>query len=224
MNISADKIAKGINDFIFELNKAGLILDSRFHQQFTKSQNSIDVTWGNDGYVLKDNNFASIDEYLNLLEARQYSILLPEGDFFQISFSVQRNKIVKHRLCWYPCPIKVTSEEVGSLGVLDAVLDKIENADFIDFLSKSPVRFDFDPNSKSIDHPEVHMHLSMEDCRIPVKTPLCLRKFLHFIFKNFYADVKEITPLIEEAITWPGKDLLDNQHKELMHINIFQGI
>lgn len=221
MKISPGKLVSGINDFIFEWKKLGIVSDSRLHSSFKKSGSLIEVSWANDGYVLKDEQFASLSEYINLVENRQYSLLMDRGDMFQISFTLNRDQLVKHRLCWYPCPIRLSRDEIENSNVVDAIVERMNNAEVKDFYSKSPIRFDFDPKGATEKHPVSHLHLISEDCRIPVKTPLCLRKFMDFVTSNFYTDLEEICKLNNSTITWNRIDSLTAGQKKKLHLNIF---
>ena len=223
MKITPINLAKGVNDLIFRWQSIGLVSDSRQHKVYQRSAGLNEVTWGNDGYVLKGNSFASLQEYIDLVDSRQYSALMTNGDLFQISFSLKRNEIVKHRLCWYPCPIKLDQED-SDCGVIEAILDRMSSARFDDFLSRSPIRFDYDDNSFSEFHPKSHMHMISENCRIPVKTPLCLRMFSDFIFSNFYSDAADLENLNKDATTWTAIDCLTEGQKYRMHLNIFHPI
>lgn len=224
MKIAVGKLVKGVNDLIFEWQKAGLVSDSRIHSAFRRAGGLCEVTWGDDGYVLKDDKFASLNEYINLVDNRQYSMLLSEGDMLQFSFTLNRDEVVKHRLCWYPCPLSLSREEVENSGLTDAIIERMSSGCFEDFYSKSPLRFDFDPVNSSEDHPEVHLHMVSEDCRIPVKTPLCLKKFLDFIVENFYSNSKELLKLNESATSWGEVDKLTAIQKSKFHINRFSSI
>jgi hypothetical protein len=224
VKISVGNLVKGLNTFIFEWQKAGLVADSRQHNAYTRARGIVEVTWGDDGYVLKDDQFASLNEYINLVESRQYSMLLSEGDMLQFSFSLDRSTVVRHRLCWYPCPIKLTRDEIENSSLIDAMLERMANGDLEDFYSKSPIRFDFDPADGSEDHPVVHLHMISEECRIPVKSPLCLRRFVDFIAENFYSDIEEIRRLNQNAVTWIGTDTLTDHQKSKLHVNSFPAI
>ena len=224
LRITPDKLIQNINDLVFEWQKCGLVYDSRNHKGYSKSENVTEITWGNDGFILKDQEFSTISEYCALIENKQYSMLLTDGSFFQISYSLKRNKIVKHRLCWYPSPIKISTEDLQDSDISDLVLDKMGSLDLNEFKNRSPIRFDYAPAQKSEEHAEVHLHINEESCRIPVKSPLCLRKFIYFIINNFYEDIKEFESLYKKANTWDVKDTLTNGQKSGLHLNIFSAI
>ncbi|MGR5309560.1 DUF2290 domain-containing protein [Photobacterium damselae] len=181
-----------------------------------------EVSWGNDGYILKDEEFSSISEYCSLVENRQYSMLLNDGSLFQISYSLDRSKIVKHRLCWYPCPIQVDAADLDGSDITDIILEKMSKGDIESFRSRSPLRFDYAPKQSKENHPTVHMHMSEESCRIPVKSPLCLKEFVTFIVTNFYDCLVQDTSLYQELRTWDGIDTLTQGQKERLHINTFR--
>jgi hypothetical protein len=222
--IAPDKLIQNINDLIFEWQKCGLVYDSRNHKGYVKSKGVTEVTWGNDGFILKDQEFSTISEYCALIENKQYSILLNDGSFFQISYSLKRNKIIKHRLCWYPSPIRISTEDLQNSNISDLILDKMDSLDLNEFKNRSPIRFDYAPDQKSEEHAEVHLHINEESCRIPVKSPLCLRKFICFIINNFYEDIKKLESLYKTANTWSGIDTLTAGQKAELHINIFTAI
>lgn len=222
MHIQGTKLISDINDLIFEWQKKGLVASSNEHQSFRKSKNRTEITWKNDGYVLKDETFASVSEYCALIEKKQYSMLLSDGAFFQISYTLERDRIVKHRLCWYPAPIELTTEIIDNESIIDFILQKMNEGALETLRLRSPIRFDYAPDDTKDRHPTVHMHISHEDCRIPVRSPLCLRDFMIFIVDNFYPDLIEITSLYERAGNWNGQDTLTNNEKSKLHMNIFK--
>ncbi|HCI2900986.1 TPA: DUF2290 domain-containing protein, partial [Pseudomonas aeruginosa] len=122
--MTADQIIAAINQLIFEWQKCGLVLDSRNHQAYQRANGVVEVTWGNDGYILKDNEFASLDEYCSLLESRQYSMLLTDGAMLQFSYKITRRDITGHRLCWYPSPFDL-DESIDIYNIVDYVLERM---------------------------------------------------------------------------------------------------
>lgn len=224
MQATPQNLVSWINDLTYLWQQAGLVLDSRAHGVFRKADDTLEVTWGNDGYVLHKEKFCSLSEYASLLENRQYSVLLSDGAILQFSFSVKRNKIIKHRLCWYPAPIDLESTDLELESITDKILEHMSNGDLEKFMPKSPIRFDYCEADATDKHPEVHMHMSVESCRIPVRTPLCLQKFLRFIVENFYPELPSDSPLITKIKSFPGKDTLTEYQKRKMHINIISDL
>lgn len=224
MNISSVQLRKNIHDVIFEWQKLGLVFDSRNHEIYQKANQLVEVSWGNDGFVLKNEAFSTISEYCSLVDNKQYSIMLSDGSLIQISYNLKRNKVVKHRLCWYPAPVSLDVSILEESSASDYILDKMSDASIDEFIIRSPIRFDYDPKEASETHPESHMHISNENCRIPVRTPLCLRKFIKFIVSNFYPDIEGIDRLVNTGIHWPSEDRLTENQKKNFHINIFEAL
>ncbi|AZL84316.1 DUF2290 domain-containing protein [Aliivibrio salmonicida] len=219
MEIRDVHLVESINKFIFQWQIKGLVHDSRNHSVFRKAGGLKEITWGNDGYILKDEEFSSISEYCSLVENRQYSMLLCDGSLFQISYTLDRSTIVKHRLCWYPCPIHVDSSDLDGNDITDIILEKMSTGDIESFRARSPLRFDYAPSQATEDHPTVHMHLSEETCRIPVKSPLCLKEFVTFIVRNFYDVLTQDPSLYQNLKTWGRIDTLTQEQKNRLHIN-----
>lgn len=217
--MTSEQLIAYINQLIFEWQQCGLVLDSRNHHAFQRANGIVEVTWGNDGYVLKDNDFASLSEYCSLIESRQYSMLLSDGAMIQISYKLDRREIVGHRLCWYPSPIEV-DENIDGYSLVDYVLERMASGDTQFFRSRSPLRFDFAPGQAKEEHPETHLHLGHEDCRIPVKSSLSIRTFMTFIVENFYPDIKRNPALHATAGHWFCADALTVGQRLRHHLAI----
>jgi hypothetical protein len=221
--MTSDQLIASIHQLIFEWQKCGLILDSRNHQGYQRANGIIEVTWGNDGYVLKDNSFASLDEYCSLIESRQYSMLLSDGSMLQISYKLDRQDIVGHRLCWYPSPIDL-DEEAYSYRIIDNILDRMASGDTSSFRARGPLRFDFAPEQAHEEHPETHLHLGHEECRIPVKSSLSIKSFMTFIVENFYPDVLANNSLHSNCADWFTGDSLTEKQRFKHHLNILHRV
>lgn len=217
--MTSEQLIASINQLIFDWQKYGLVLDSRNHQAYQRANGVIEVTWGNDGYILKDNTFASLEEYCSLIESRQYSMLLTDGSMLQLSYKLDRREITGHRLCWYPSPVEL-DEKIDIYSIVDYVLERMATGDTRFFRARSPLRFDFAPEQAKEDHPVTHLHLGHEDCRIPVKSSLSLKAFMSFIVENFYPEVKENKSLHSASAHWFSGDLLTDGQRLRHHINI----
>ncbi len=217
--MTADQIIAAINNLIFEWQKCGLVLDSRNHQAYQRANGVVEVTWGNDGYILKDNEFASLDEYCSLLESRQYSMLLTDGSMLPISYKLTRREIIGHRLCWYPSPL-AWAETIAIENIVAFVLERMSTGDTGFFRGRGPIRFDFAPEQAKEDHPVTHLHLGHEECRIPVKSSLSLRSFMGFVVENFYPGVRDNASLHSKCAHWFSGDFLTDSQRTRHHLNI----
>ena len=217
--MTSEQLIASINQLVFDWQKCGLVLDSRNHHAYQRANGVVEVTWGNDGFVLKDNVFASLEEYCSLIESKQYSILLTDGSMLQLSYKFNRRVIIGHRLCWYPAPIEL-NEDIDIYSIIDYVLERMATGDTQFFRARSPIRFDYAPEQAKEEHPVTHLHIGHEDCRIPVKSSLSIKSFMTFIVENFYPEIKENQALYGSTAHWfSGDDLTDGQRFR-HHLNI----
>lgn len=237
MAIRPETMMQHLNKLCFEWDKAGLSLDSNSSCIRQAGEGKLLVSWNSDNIVLKENEFSSLSEYLTLLLGSHYTLVLFDGSIIQISYTIHRNEIVGHRLCWYPSPI-----ELADINEIDDIVYKIqlilkEGSDALeDFITapnkspsvnikgiygKSPIRFDYCivPDYQKDAHPDVHLHISSEECRIPVKTPLCIRMFMKFLVENFYSHIPLEGVLVNGLPSWENNDMLTQHHKNKMHFN-----
>ena len=147
--------------------------------------------------------FASFAEYRRLVCDREYTCLLSDGALLQMSYLFERDRLLKHRLLYFPCPILLDDsagwDEPGfDLSALldDRLVDTVAQPDDHDhdtdtrhtdgLLLRSPLRFDFDLEAQTPDHPGSHLHLLNEDVRWAVFGPLSIGHFVRFVFRHFY--------------------------------------
>lgn len=133
--------------------------------------------------ALKDIPYPDI--YNDLEKGNQYHIKLPDGGLLLFQYEFNGNKITKHRLCYFPCPLLPSVEEAPELYDKDELYADILSKRIVRF----PIRFDFDPkNYRPTHHPHSHMTLGQfENCRIPVSHAVSPDDFLKFILRNFYS-------------------------------------
>jgi hypothetical protein len=220
--MTSDSIRHEIENLTSSLIRQGITIDTT-PAIVQKSKNLSEVTWA--GYKLPEVYipFATIAEYRWLIQERQYNHLLFDGSLLQIAYTFRRNSLVKHRLCFYPCPLYFKPEELNlyqeeGYGLLDIV----DDFDFETFQSRlrlqSPLRFDFDPSSISPEHPASHLHLSRDDCRIPVFAPLSVGHFIQFVLRHFYLEQWQSNELLHN---WPREKLkatLTECEKKQLHL------
>jgi hypothetical protein len=150
--------------------------------------------------------FASLSEYQSFLRGNHYTALLTDGALIQLSFDFKNDEMVRHRFCYYPCPLILPDPSYASdidawFDLLDQELyaeieaheDMDETADEPIQVSanarlrlRSPIRFDFDPAGAVRGEPACHLHVNNGDVRIPIHSALSLKAFLGFVFDHFY--------------------------------------
>ncbi len=102
--IRPEAMVSNLNKLCFEWDRAGLSLDSNMSCIRQVKGGKVLVSWDSEHMVFKDNEFSSLSEYISLLLRSQYTLVLFDGSLIQISYTIERNEIVGHRLCWYPSP------------------------------------------------------------------------------------------------------------------------
>ena len=149
--------------------------------------------------------FGTVADYRRLLEHQQYNAVLFDGALIQAIFDFRNGRLVKHNLTYYPCPVRVPSQE--DLSALAALVDDVLHGSLetLEWLAplgddasatpreyflwmRSPLRFDFDEDAAGDLHPASHLHLGEPDCRIPVHAPIDFASFMRFVFRSYYVD------------------------------------
>src|SRR5207249_9820874 len=93
-------------------------------------------------------DLGTIGEYRSLSARRQLTCVLGDGALLQMSYDFDRDVILTHRLCFYPCPIRLADDETelgdGLLDVIDSILEG-EVTGLVEprLRTRSPIRFDF---------------------------------------------------------------------------------
>jgi len=147
----------------------------------------IRITWKSpipEGLVLSNVEFATLSEYRLFLQMQQYTAVLYDGSILQISFDFNGTKLSGHRMCYYPCPLKIDQEIIKYEPILDIIDFYIESNAQIRL--RTPLRFDYHSLNITDRHSKTHVHLNKHDCRCSIVAPLSLGHFVHFIFYHFY--------------------------------------
>ena len=185
------KVTNQLNTLVTFLNSRDLLLDSN-HVTKIINQNFSEVTYGNPSGVIREDfselPFGSLSDYTNVIRSRNYLVLLKDGAALQISFTFKRTTVIKHRLCFYPCPIQLQSDEYEGITLIDFIelLNETELRERL--VMNPPLRFDYDVEKSDEFHPNSHLHITKTHCRIPLFAPLNVGHFIRFIFKNFYLE------------------------------------
>jgi hypothetical protein len=185
--MTPNQLRSEIQNLIVKLWSANLIRDSNLPVIENLGNGKALVTWkSGDRTLFADGYDSSWQQYLSWLTARQYTVLLADYAFLQITYTIKRGEIIKHRLVYYPCPIEIDRAIAAELGIIE-YFDLLNELEILNRLRlETPIRFEFDPEAAKIGHPASHLHLSKDSCRIPVYAPLSLGRFVRFVFGHFY--------------------------------------
>jgi hypothetical protein len=218
--INHQDILNDIKNMTTQLIKVGLSVKQNFPicQSFAGKVHKLTYGKMQDlSIVLKNIKYEEI--YNELDHNNNFNIKMIDGALLQLLYTYQGNKLISHRLAFFPSPYLESFQNEPDLYEEDEI--------YADILEKNimavPIRFDYDPNSfKEIDHPKSHLTLGQfKNCRIPVTSPITPSLFICFILRNFYNtafhkfsnELKFQDVLFDETIT--------NLEKKLLHIAIF---
>src|SRR4029077_12763965 len=139
-------------------------------------------------------DLGTIAEYRSLLTRRQFTCVLSDGALLQMSYDFERDVILTHRLCFYPCPIRLADDDSelgdGLLDVIDSVLEEeVTSLAEPRLRTRSPIRFDFYAETTDAEHSPCHAHWESAECRWPVYGALSVGHFVRFVFRRFYPEV-----------------------------------
>lgn len=175
MNVGA------LNTYLASLQKAGLLLffnpikRKKIRSGFTVLCGEFEIS--NDLDI--DN---SVENFLRDIIHGNYSIILLNGSLIQISYTVESERITGHRYCYIPSPFKfVKPPQVNNFATV--VRNKIDDNETINLSSR--IRFDFNHGDKIKSHAESHLTFNSQNCRIPVRGGIGIRRFMRFVFLNF---------------------------------------
>ena len=126
------------------------------------------------------------DIYLELSDNRSYNVKFIDGALLQFMYRFEGNRLVQHRLAFYPSPSLRPFQEDPEAYMKDELFLEIVQRRIIPF----PLRCDFDDRPGvhiDIVHPKSHLTLGdVKGCRIPITSPITPRWFVEFILRNFY--------------------------------------
>lgn len=183
-------------------------------------EGSTRVTWANTKSLpgsLFRGDFATVDDYRGWLAAGAYSAILFDGAVLQFSYDFTGDHLIGHRLGYYPCPFDVDQDLLRTEPMLD-VIELYESHSPSSIRLRSPLRFDYDLQSGSDEHPTAHLTLLSSHCRWPVVAPLSPGHFVRFLFKHFYPSLWKALRFLRD---WPqqlGERTITAEQEQILHI------
>ena len=217
--ISSNNIYQEIQNITSKLIQCSLCNEQNFPSQQNSSGNKVIISYSNmQDFSIALRNIPYKDIYQELDKNKNYNFKMLDGALIQLLYSYQKNKLISHRLAFFPSPDLESFHNEPEIYEEDEIYADIIAKDIL----PTPIRFDYDPKSfKEIDHPKSHLTLGQfKNCRIPVSSPITPNVFMKFILQNFYHTAFKRH---ESELSFP-KTLFDNtitaQEKEILHIAI----
>lgn len=186
MALTPKSLKEDIDGLISELIGCGLCDDSNF-SAIRSFVGGASVTFSGAEHVniaLGDIEYTDI--YHELADKRSYNMKLVDGALVQMMYRVEDDRLLQHRLAFYPSPTLLPFRDDPESYIGDELFMEIVQRRIVPF----PLRFDFDARDGvhvDVVHPQSHLTLGdVKGCRIPVSAPLTPRWFIEFVLRNFY--------------------------------------
>lgn len=209
MKASLSDVMSSISLAKNKLQTAGLLYDWNESTAERISNRQSRITWASSSVRPDVSSFAisSIKEYLAYLDGRHFQFQLNDGSLIQLSYDVDTRKgeVKQSRLVWYPCPIEFSLEELE----YDSIRDLVLTAPTESIICRAPIRLDFSPHQIAQNHSSTHIHLGMENFRLPVHRAMEPSRFLRFIIRTIYPQTWEEFPEFKKVENWDAEDKLD---------------
>jgi hypothetical protein len=206
-----------VAQFGFAMLENGFALDAQQHVVRSLSATRKSLMWArNVDVALITDSPAHLEDYISILDNREYSYLMNDGGVIQISYIFDDDQIERHRLVYFPCPFLISRQDLspyGDVGILDLINDQFITELEETLLLKSPIRFDYAPGAAADYHPASHITLNDPSCRIPARAPLNFDTFMKFILENFYFDVWRSQAVIRQLAFSHEEDCMSNHDK-----------
>jgi hypothetical protein len=78
---------------------------------------------------------------------------------------------------------------------------------------RAPLRIDFSPDQISDNHSCTHLHLGMEEFRLPVHRAIEPTRFVRLIIRTIYPNIWDLFPIFREVENWAAQDFLNKDDK-----------
>jgi hypothetical protein len=173
-------IYKQIEEITSKLIKINLSVE----QNFPSNQKGQITYSGIQDISIAMKNIAYEEIYKKLEETKNYNIKMIDGALIQMLYSYQSEKLISHRLAFFPAPNLESFQNEPEIYEEDEIYADILLRNIVTF----PIRFDYVPHDfLEMEHPKSHATLGQyKNCRIPVSEPLTPEVFITFILRNFY--------------------------------------
>ena len=174
---------RAINRLVAYLLETSLADDQSFAFQLTGSNSTVEVTFGEFGYVsIALKNLAYREIYYQLVQDHAYNAKMLDGALIQMMYRFSNGTLQSHRLAFFPSPDLEEFQNNPDIYNEDEIYADVIARNIVPF----PLRFDYNAQEGHI-HPKSHLTLGQyEHCRIPVTRPLTPSRFIDFILRNFY--------------------------------------
>jgi hypothetical protein len=138
------------------------------------------------GPFLIDHGFTTVDQYLTWVRDGAYSAVLRDASLLQLTFDLDEDLVVGHRLAYVPCPVVVDETLLAEGEPVEDVVSLHLDEGEVGLTLRSPVRFDYDQAAAREGHPAAHFSINSPQCRLACVAPVHPYRFIDFVFRHFY--------------------------------------
>ena len=185
--VASAQVHKQILALTADLIGLSLCNDQNFPTLTKLPGRQIDISYSgasNLSIVLKNLPYSEI--YHELKRTQAYNLKMIDGALIQIMYRFVDDKLVSHRLAFFPSPDLHEFQNNSDIYETDEIYADVIMKNIVTL----PVRFDFDISEgvfEELHHPKSHLTLGQyHNCRIPVSAPVTPWAFIDFILRNFY--------------------------------------
>lgn len=214
MNVTEAAIRRSFDQVRADLTNSGLLFDWNELVAERAAHGLRRLTWATTGTrpLLSAHKNASVQEYLEHLDGRQYSFLTRDGALLQFSYDLRRNgEVAASRLVWFPCPVEFEADELEFASIYELV----KTAPSERIQCKGQLRVDYSPDQAADNHSSTHLHVGAEDFRLPVQRALEPCRFMRLIIRTAYPDVWRSYGGFRRVADWSSADCLTNEDRSL---------
>lgn len=171
------------------------------------------------------NGGVTAEEYIKILDEDTYSIVFQDGSIAYLECTFNGSVLDSYRFIYIPSPFDETH-----------ILDLPEGVPLADWLrmvledrgvqclkSVGALRFDC-VRGLSTDvkdpHPVSHLTMMTGDCRIPIRGPVQITTFFHFIFDNFQRSARPCWLKFSSYLRFDTSEItITPEEMAIMHVN-----
>jgi hypothetical protein len=105
--------------------------------------------------------------------------------------------------------------------IADVVTQYLDDSGASAVALRSPIRFEFAPNAAGDNHPAAHLTLNESHCRIACAAPMHPYRFLDFVYRQFYPDLRSAQEAWFSAAAGRllGRNALTDADRDLPHMS-----
>jgi hypothetical protein len=123
--------------------------------------------------------------YKKIISDKNFNFKFPDGGVIQLLYQFDDEKLIKHRLAFFPSPDFEEFQNNPEIYDNDEIYGDVVDKQVMPVI----VRIDYNKSEveSEIHHPYCHLTLGQyKNCRIPVDKPVSPKQFVAFILENFY--------------------------------------